>query len=162
MALTDIQIRNSKPRDKQYKLSDSDGLYLLIKPNNKKYWRLKYRIEGKEKLLSIGAYPITSLSEAREIVLKAKKQIKNNIDPSKIKQEEKKKHIVDISNSFIAIAHEWHNNQKLGWTERHANYVIRRLQADIFPTIGDKQIDKIKAPELLDALRLIENVMHLI
>ncbi|RTK92092.1 MAG: DUF4102 domain-containing protein [Rickettsiales bacterium] len=85
MALTDIQIRNSKSLDKQYKISDSGGLYLLVKPNNTKYWRLKYRIEVKEKLLSIGTYPIISLSEAREIALKAKKQIKNNIDPSRIK-----------------------------------------------------------------------------
>ena len=98
MALTDIAIRNFKPKEKEYKLSDASGLYLLIKPNGKKYWRLKYRIAGKEKLLSIGVYPIVSLLEAREKCLESKKQLVNNIDPSESKKEQKLKSIINIEN----------------------------------------------------------------
>lgn len=156
MPLTDIALRNAKPKDKQYKLSDSAGLHLLIKPNGSKYWRLKYRFAGKEKLLSIGIYPVIGLSEARERCLAAKKQLADNIDPSQSKKEEKLKQLVNIENSFKTIAHEWHANKKQGWTERHASYVLRRIQADIFPALGSRAINEIKAPELLAALRAIE------
>ena len=84
MALTDISIRTAKPKDTQYKLFDSGGLYILVKPNGAKYWRLKYRIFGKEKLLSIGTYPDVSLSEAREKILQAKKQVASNFMKSSL------------------------------------------------------------------------------
>jgi integrase len=156
MPLTDIALRNAKPKDKQYKLSDAAGLHLLIKPNGNKYWRLKYRFAGREKLLSIGVYPVIGLSEARERCLAAKKQLADNIDPSDVKKEEKQKHLIKIANSFETIAHEWHGNKKQGWTERHASYVLRRIQADIFPVLGSRAINEIKAPELLAVLRAIE------
>jgi integrase len=156
MSLTDISVRNSKPKDKQYKLSDSGGLYLLIKPNGNKYWRLKYRISGKEKLLSIGAYPIITLAEARERTLQAKRLLIDNIDPSQAKKDAKIQQAINSENSFEAVAREWHSNQKLGWTARHAEYVIRRMEADVFPFIGDRPINKITPPELLAVLRTIE------
>ena len=130
MLLTDITARNAKPKDKTYKLSDSAGLYLLVKPNGKKYWWLKYYFAGKEKLLSIGVYPVISLSEAREKSLLAKKQLANNIDPSEHKKEQKLKNSVNAEDSFKNIAIEWHNNQKQGWRERYAIYVLRRMEAD--------------------------------
>jgi len=157
MPLTDIAIRNAKPKDKQYKLADSDGLYLLIKPNGKKYWRLKYRFAGKEKLLSIGTYPVISLSEAREQCLAAKKQLISHIDPSQFKKDKKQEQMIDKAQSFESIALEWHNNKKQGWTERHSSYVLRRMKADIFPTLGAKPINAITALELLNVLRVIEN-----
>ena len=156
MPLTDISIRNAKPKDKPYKLSDAGGLYILVKPNGAKYWRLKYRILGKEKLLSIGAYPLITLGAARNKAIEAKEQLLNNTDPSQVKKEEKLKILVNVENSFESVARCWHNNQKDSWTERHANYVLRRLEADIFPPLGFKAINNIKAPELLAVLRSIE------
>ena len=156
MPLTDTTVRTAKAKDKQYKLSDSAGLYLLVQPNGKKYWRLKYYFAGKEKLLSIGVYPVISLSEAREKSLLAKKQLANNIDPSEHKKEQKLKNSVNAENSFKSIAIEWHNNQKHRWTLRHAIYVLRRIEADIFPILASRPINEIKAPELLAVLRLIE------
>ena len=156
MALTDISIRSAKPKEKAYKLSDAGELYILVQPNGAKYWRLKYRVSGKEKLLSIGAYPEITLSVARERVAEAKKQLANNIDPSKLKKEEKLKAIIDLKSSFEAIARCWHNNQQQRWTTRHAFYVLKRLEADIFSTLGFKSISDIKAPELLEVIRMIE------
>jgi len=156
MPLTDTTVRTAKAKDKQYKLSDAAGLYLLVQPNGKKYWRLKYYFAGKEKLLSIGVYPVVSLSEAREKSLLAKKQLANDIDPSEHKKEQKLKNSVNAENSFKNIAIEWHNNQKHRWTARHATYVLRRIEADIFPTLASRPINEIKAPELLAVLRLIE------
>lgn len=156
MALTDIAIRNARVKDKPYKLSDTAGLYLLINTNGKKYWRLKYRFSGKEKLLSIGVYPVINLSEARDKSLDAKKLLANNIDPSQLKKEKRIKQLLDSEHSFEKIASEWHNNQKSRWTEKYAISVYKKLQADIFPIIGSRPINEIKAPELLTALRLIE------
>jgi len=156
MALTDITIRNAKPKEKDYKLSDSGGLYALIKTNGTKCWRLKYRIAGKEKVLSIGTYPIVTLGVARDKAMKAKEQLLDNIDPSQVKKEEKLQVKTEAENSFESVARCWHENQKHGWTERHANYVLRRMEADIFPALGFKAIESIKAPELLAVLRGIE------
>ena len=156
MALTDTAIRSSKPKDKPYKLSDAGGLYLLVNPTGSKLWRLKYRFAAKEKLLSIGAYPIITLAEAREISLEAKKQLVNNIDPSQSKKKEKLKHLVNSQNSFESIANEWHHNNKAKWQPTHASNILKRLVTNIFPVIGFKSITEITAPELLVALRNIE------
>ena len=156
MPLTDIAIRTAKLKDKPYKLSDSGGLYLLVNPTGSKLWRLKYRFAGKEKLLSIGAYPIIALADAREISLEAKKQLINNIDPSQSKKKEKLKCLVNSQNSFESIANEWHHNNKAKWNSKHASNILKRLKANIFPVIGYKSITEITAPELLIALRNIE------
>ncbi|MES2215295.1 MAG: integrase arm-type DNA-binding domain-containing protein [Pseudomonadota bacterium] len=149
-------IRNAKPKEKEYKLSDSGGLYALVKTNGTKCWRLKYRIAGKEKVLSIGTYPIVTLSTARDKALKAKEMLLNNLDPSQSKKEEKQKLLASAINSFESVARSWHNNQKQRWTERHASYVLRRIEADIFPKLGFRAIEFITAPELLEVLRAIE------
>jgi hypothetical protein len=156
MALTDIQIRNAKTKDKQYKLSDSGGLYILMHPNGAKYWRLKYRVAGKEKVLSLGAYPIVTLGAAREKALKAKEMLLSDIDPSQAKRERKLQSKADAENSFESVARCWHENQKHSWTERHANYVLRRMAADLFPSLGARAIESIKAPGLLTVLKVIE------
>jgi len=156
MALTDVSIKGSRPKDKAYKLSDSGGLYILVQPNGAKYWRLKYRISGKEKLLSIGSYPDVTLAEAREKGAIAKKQIANNTDPSQSKKEDKLKSLIDSENSFEAVARCWHENQKERWVEGHSARVLNRLEANIFPTLGFKAINSIKAPELLAVIRAIE------
>ncbi len=156
MSLTDLLVRNSKPKDKQYKLGDSGGLYLLVTPSGSKYWRCKYRVSGKEKLLAIGVYPVITLAEAREKCLQAKRLLALRIDPSQAKKEEKIKQQINSENSFEKVADEWHHNQKLSWTPRHAEYVARRLKANILPNLGSRSINEITAPELLSTLRIIE------
>lgn len=154
--LTDVMIRNAKPKEKLYRLFDGGGLYLEITPAGGKYWRFKYRFIGKEKRLAFGVYPEVSLVEAREKRDKSRKQIANNIDPSEAKKEAKRQLQANTEHSFEIIAREWHEHRKMGWTPRHGTYVLRRLEADIFPVIGFRQINDITAPELLALLRDIE------
>lgn len=131
MTLTDIAIRSAKPKDKQYKLSDGEGMYLLVKPNGGKYWKLKYRFANREKTLSIGAYPIVPLAEARDKKLDAKRKLLDNIDPSEAKQELRREILRQTKNSLEIMAREWHDNQKPGWTERHANCSsIKKISGD--------------------------------
>lgn len=157
MPLTDIKVKSAKPLEKQYKLSDDGGLYLLVHPNGSKYWRLKYRISGKEKTYSIGIYPEITLLEAREERQKLKKLIKQSIDPVENKKEEKLKSEINPENSFEFIAKEWHELQKSTWTEKHGKNILKRLGADIFPYIGNKAIGSITAQELLNLIRKIED-----
>lgn len=157
MPLTDTAIRNAKPKDKPYKLSDSAGLYLLVNPNGSKLWRLKYKFAAKEKLLSLGVYPVTTLAEVREKALEAKKKLADNIDPSMLKKEEKLQRRIKTENSFESIAMEWYHNQKQKWEPKHAATILKRLSTDIFPSLGSRAINEIKAPELLAVLRTIED-----
>lgn len=157
MALTDIACKNAKAGPKPRKLSDDKGLYLEVSPTGGKYWRLKYRYAGKEKRLALGVYPEVSLNQAREKRDEARKLLANHIDPSQAKKEEKRKKFLNAENSFEAMAREWHDKQKMSWTERHASYVIRRLEADIFPELGPRPINEITPVELLHVIRKIED-----
>ena len=107
MALTNNEIKNSKPRDKAYKLSDGNGLFLLIATNGSKYWRFKYRFNGKEKLLALGVYNQITLAEARKRRDKARELLANEVDPGKLKQETKRLGKIVAENSFESIAREW-------------------------------------------------------
>ncbi len=156
MPLTHTGCKNAKAAAKPYKLADAGGLYLLVMPTGSKYWRLKYRHLGKERYLALGVYPTTSLLEAREARDKAKKQLASGIDPSFAKKEDKRRALQGAGNNFEAMAREWHANRCEGWTKRYADYVLRRLETDVFPHIGPRPIAEISAPELLDALRQIE------
>lgn len=156
MPLTNISCKAAIPSEKPRKMADTNGLYLEIMPNGSKYWRLKYRFAGKEKRLAIGVYPEVSLSEAREKREKARKLLAENIDPSEAKKENKRQNILKNENTFEAIAREWHENQKPSWTPKHAHNVMKRLGADIFPSLSMRPIAEITAPELLSTIRLIE------
>jgi integrase len=156
MPLTDIKVKNAKPQGKQYKLTDGEGMYLLVSPNGGKYWRLKYRFAGKEKTLALGTYPTLSLAEAREKRFDAKKQITNGIDPSQEKKQKKLQQYINAENSFENIAREWYQKNYAKWKPRHANYILKRLEADIFPVIGSRPINEIKTPELLATIQKIE------
>ncbi len=156
MPLNDRQIKNAKPADKAYKLADGGGLYLQITPAGGKLWRLKYRINGKEKLLSIGKYPTVSLSEAREAAENARRMVANGQSPSAAKQQAKTERKAAIANSFENLAREWHTNQLPRWTPTHAARVLHSLEVDAFPVIGALPIIEIKAPLLLEMVRGIE------
>ncbi len=156
MSLTDIACKTAKPEEKSKKLSDGAGLYLEVMPNGSKYWRLKYRYSGKEKRLAFGVYPEVSLKEAREKRDEARKALADGQDPSQLKKQKKLTQYINSNNSFEIIDGEWHEDRKATWTKRHATYVLRRLEADIFPILGFKAIQDITAPELLAALKKIE------
>ena len=157
MKLTDPIIKAAKPKEKPYKLSDGQGLTLLIQPNGSKWWRYRYRINGKEKMLSIGTYPNVTLKKAREMRVTADDLLKQGTDPSQHRQEQKQIAAIAAENSFESVARQWWNHWKHARTERHADYVIRRLEADIFPVIGNKPIHSITAPTLLMAIKKIES-----
>ena len=154
MPLTDPAIRNAKTQEKPLKLYDEKGLFLLVNPNGSRWWRLKYRFGGKEKLLSLGVYPEVSLKKAREKRDEAREDIRNGIDPSQAKKAQKAS--ASGADSFEAIAREWFEKFSKTWTLSHGARILRRLERDIFPWIGKRPIVEVKAPELLTVLRRIE------
>ena len=153
MALNDTQIKNAKPKAKPYKLADEKGLTLLINPSGSKWWRLRYRVNGREKMLSLGVYPDVSLKKARERRDNERELIADNIDPSKARQSDK----ASLSNTFEGVAREWFAKHSKNWAGRHSGRIIARLEKDVFPWIGSLPIAKITAPELLTCLRRIES-----
>ena len=156
MKLTNLQCKNAEAKKKPYKLSVGRGLYLEVRPNGSKYWRMKYRINGKEKRLALGVYPEISLKEADDRCTDARRLLDQNIDPSHHKQEKKRLAEQNAENNFEAIAREWHDNIKSKWTERHAKTVLGRLERDIFPFIGQLPITDIKPPQMLNCLERIQ------
>ena len=156
MPLTDVAIRGVKPRDKAYKISDGKGLFLLIQPNGSRLWRYAYRFDGKQKLLALGSYPETGLAEAREKHREAHKQVGNGIDPNEAKKATRRERQLNTGNTFESVAREWHETKCHTLQPRYAGFVLRRLEADVFPKLGSRPIRDITAPELLSVIKLIE------
>ncbi|MCO7511744.1 tyrosine-type recombinase/integrase [Serratia fonticola] len=156
MPLTDIKVKTAKPMEKAYKLTDGGGMFLLVKPNGSKYWRLKYRIAGKEKLLSIGVYPDTSLADARKRRDEARKTLASGGDPGEVKKAEKLSQKRSIENTFEAIAREWHHHKADRWSLRYREEIIDTFEKDVFPYIGKRPITEIKPMEVLETLRRME------
>ncbi|MCB1657336.1 MAG: integrase arm-type DNA-binding domain-containing protein [Pseudomonadales bacterium] len=152
--LTDTTIKTAKPTDKEYKVSDGGGLYLLIKPNGGKYWRLKYRYLGKEKLLALGVYPEVSLKEARLKRDVAKKRLENGTDPSEAKKEEKRLSILQSENTFEAIANEWLSKRTQVKEVTVKGY--QRYLAYAFTAFGHKPVNEVTSPDVLALCRTIE------
>ena len=155
MPLSDIKIKNAKPRDKDYKLSDEKGLFLLIKPAGGKYWRFKYRVDGKEKLMALGIYPETSLALARTKRDEARTLIANDVDPMANKKAVKAARISACENSFEIVANEWlskRGKKSKGGDQR----LINLLTKDLLPWLGPRPIEEITPIELLQSLRRIE------
>ena len=156
MALTDTKVRNAKPKNKQFKIFDGDGLFLLVSPAGGKWWRFKYRFGGKEKLLSLGTYPEVSLAQARERHNRVRQQVAAGIDPSLARKAKKTAKGLD-ENSFESVAREWHLKFSPTWTPGHATTIRRRLENDVLPFIGARPILEVQAPELLKVLQRIES-----
>ncbi|MEE9910232.1 MAG: integrase arm-type DNA-binding domain-containing protein [Deltaproteobacteria bacterium] len=154
--LSDMKVRTAKPKNKPYKLSDNDGLYLLVTEKGGKWWRFKYRFEGKEKLLSLGTYPEISLADARQRRDEARKQVAKSIDPGAVRKSQKQAE-TEEKDTFEVIAREWHNRFTPTWTIGHAATIMDRMERDLFPWIGKRPIAEIKAPELLAAMRRVES-----
>jgi hypothetical protein len=136
MTLTDIAARSAKPDLKPRKLADGKGLFLLVHPSGAKYWRLKYRYGGKEKLLSLGVYPDVSLAEARRCREEARKLLADGIDPSAHRKAVRAARVAVAVNSLEIVSREWHSKHSPNWAKSHALRVIRRLENDIFPWLG--------------------------
>lgn len=153
MALTDMTVRNAKPQDKAYKLTDSNGLFLFISPAGSKLWRFRYRFENKEQTFSIGPYPEISLSEARSKRDDARKLLVNGINPAQQKRatKEAKANI----RTFETVAREWHKSNRK-WDADHAKRVLTSLENHIFPSLGKCDIAKLNTRDLLIPVKAVE------
>lgn len=154
--LTDASAKQALARDKDYKLSDGGGLYLLVKTNGSKCWRYAYRFDGKQKTLALGIYPAVTLKSARDAMCKAKESLNAGTDPSKLKQAQKRQSVLADGSLFALIAREWWEHQKGTWTASHANRILGRLEADTFPYIGDMPIKDITPQHVIAIARRIE------
>lgn len=156
MPLTDTAIRNARPKKRPVRLFDGGGLYLEIAPSGGKWWRLKYRFDGKEKRLSLGVYPDVSLRNARARRETARKQVAEGIDPSENRKAVKQARADSLGNTFEVVAREWVAKQSSKWSGVYGERVLARLEKDVFPWIGKTPVAEIKAPQLLSVLRRIE------
>lgn len=164
MPLTDLEVKNAKKRESQYKINDGAGLYLHVSPTGRKSWRYRFKISGAESVIVIGEYPEMSLLAARVEAGEMRKKVKAGISPSVErrtvkefqKQEEEAKSLA-VLNSFKNIALEWFEREKGRWSSGHADAVMQTLRADVFPAIGGTAIDRITPPMVLSVLQEIES-----
>jgi integrase len=155
--LTDMQVRNAKPKDKTYRLFDGGGLYVEVAPTGSRIWRLKFmQANGKESRLTYGPYPEILLQEAREKRLATRRLKLQGIDPAKHRDATKRLVADKLANTFEKIAREWYANKVPTWSERTAKNMIQRLEADIFPPLGRMPISEITHRDVIAALRKIE------
>jgi integrase len=156
MRLTDVAIRNAKPKQNAYKITDGKGLFLWVQPNGNKWWRYAYRFDGKQKLLALGTYPEIALAEAREAHAAAHKMVSQGIDPNEFKKERRRERLLNAENSFESVARDWHSTKCHTLHPRYSKLILSRLEADIFPKLGRRPIRDITAPELLGVIKQIE------
>jgi integrase len=157
MPLTELQIKNVKPYPgKTIRLFDARGLYIEISETGRRWWRLKYRYAGKEKRLSLGVFPETSLKEARSRCDEARKLLSDGIDPSQQRKVDRLVRAERSEDTFEKIGRVWYAKQSEVWVPEHAARILSRLERDIFPFLGGRPITAIETPELLGVLRRIE------
>jgi integrase len=163
LALTDTAIRGTKPGPKPFKMYDRDGLFLLVNPGGSKLWRWRYRFDGKEKLMALGEYPLLNLGQARELHFTSRKTLAAGIDPmaerkteAEAKQRESEARQREAESSFENIARKWWEWWAIGKSPRHADTVMRRLEADVFPAFGHKFIDAVSAADVRELMLAIE------
>jgi integrase len=154
MSISDVVIRNTKPQDKPFKLSDSAGLYLLVKPNGSKLWYLKYRYGGKERKLSFGAYPAVSLVLARKLRDNSRSELAQDIDPGQTRRHERQAR--KVGSTLEEVARTWHKSNRT-WSENHSNRILRSLEMYLFPPLGKQTISDISTADLLYVLKAIED-----
>lgn len=153
MSLTDAKIRTLKPSDKPFKVSDSHGLYLLVKPGGSRHWYLKYRINGKESRIALGAYPAVSLSDARQQREGVRKMLALNINPVQQRAAERGSRTPDKVFKNVALA--WHKSNRK-WSQNTADRLLASLNNHIFPVIGNLPVSELKPRHFIDLLKRIE------
>ncbi|MDI2112217.1 tyrosine-type recombinase/integrase [Commensalibacter nepenthis] len=154
--LTDKDIKSFKPRDKEYLEGDTQSLYLIVKPNGSKLWSFRYRFNKKQKELSLGAYPLVTLAQARQARDDAKREIADGIDPSITKKQRKAIESTQQQNTFKNVARLWWDTYKDTWTTKHAHDVINSLEKKIFPYFGNVVIHNITTPLIYEVLEKME------
>jgi len=154
--LSDMQVRKAAAKDKDYKLTDEKGMYLLVAKTGSKYWRLNYRLGQKRKTLAIGVYPEVSLKEAREKRDEARALLRDGIDPSQQKRLTKLKNILSADNTFEAVARDWQERHLANKSKSYITRSTSLLNRDLIPVLGNRPIDEIEPVELLAALRMVE------
>jgi integrase len=173
MPLTDTAIRNAKPGPKPVKLFDERGLFLIVTPSGGKWWRFRYKFDGKEKLLSLGIYPDVPLASrvvkdeetgktrkikgARELRDEARELLAQGIDPGENRKAQKATKQNRAANSFEVVAREWYSKYASSWSKAHGERIIRRFERDVFPWIGGRAVADVAASELLSVIRRIES-----
>lgn len=155
--LTELECKNFEAKEKNYKKFDGGGMFLLIKPDGSKYWRLKYNYAGKEKLLALGVYPEVSLKDARKKRDEYKRQLKEGFDPVQKKRQEKTELKENVANTFENIALEWHKHKWKDSIKKDAKLELSRLKRHIFPYLGSIPIKKITAQQLISTIRNMED-----
>ncbi len=156
MSLSDAKVRNAKPKTKPYKIADGEGLFLVIMPSGSKYWRLRYFVAGKEKLLALGVYPEISLGDARDRRAQARKLLAVGKDPGEAKKEVKRLTALRNTNAFDTIAREWFEKRTHEWAPRSAKTTLARLEQHILPKLGERPVAEITPPEVLEMARVVE------
>ncbi|MDG6078180.1 DUF4102 domain-containing protein [Erythrobacter litoralis] len=155
--LSDAKARKAKPGEKDYKLADEKGLHLLVRPNGSKLWRHKYRVNGKEKQASYGAYPEVSIRAARDRRDETREILRAGNDPAIEARKAAASAITSSEHSFESLAREWYEINRSRWVDRHAEDVITSLERDVFPMLGEFAPGELTAPLILACLRQVEN-----
>ena len=150
--LNETQVRNAKPKEKPYKLSDGRGLTLLVNPDGSKWWRLRYILDGKEKMLSVGTYPDVSLSGAREKALELRKLVVAGDDPSLRRREAKQQLKASVRGAFKSVGEEWHAHKSKGWASETARKAREVLDDYLYPKIGSKAISELSSADVKPVL----------
>ena len=159
--LTDIKIKNAKPKEKLYKLAAGRGLHLLVKADGSKHWQFRFRYGGKENTIAIGRYPEVSLANAEKQATSALELLANGIDPSENKKAAKASKKGVLANSCEVLAREWALSYFTNKSASHKDRTIRRLELYIFPWLGSKSISDITAPQILEVVKRIESLNKL-
>lgn len=155
--LTDASVKQALSRDKDFKLTDGGGLYLLVKANGTKCWRYAYRFEGKQKTLALGVYPTVTLKNARTAMANAKELLAEGSDPSQARYQQKQVAALTNTSNFSNIAREWWEHQKGTWSDDYANRLWGRLEVDVFPYIGSLPVTDITPQDVIAIARRIES-----
>ncbi len=157
MPLSDLKVRKLKPKDKPYKISDMEALYILVNPSGSKLWKMDYSFEGKRKTMSFGKYPAVTLKKARQRKDEARELLADGIDPMVKKKEELQKVVEKTVNTFENIAREWYDTYRAKWSEKHAVRILARLENHLFPTIGHLPIKEVTTKDLRSLIDIISN-----
>jgi len=156
MKLNDTKCKNLKPTDKTQKVSDGDGLYLMVYPHGSKIWQFMYSYLGRRQTISFGKYPAISLSEARRLRIEAREQLAKGLNPSAIRKSKKKAQAQELENSFYQVALRWKSTKAAKVSTRTLDTAWKRLERYILPTLKNIPIDKITRQDLLPLLRAVE------
>ena len=154
--LTDTRIRNAKRADKAYKLTDGAGLHLAVQPTGTKCWRYRYRIDGRENLFALGEYPEVSLQQARVQRDVARELVKRGIHPAAHRKAQRLVVAQQAADTFEAVAKEWIDQNREGWSKYYLSQAETVLAADVYPDIGSLPVRAVQAAHLLAILKRVE------